>query len=144
MRFYPSDSPQAVCRLLALTVISDGDGSPSEIAATYRLSILDYAGVEDDVFDQVVRELTTDLPTSADGLAKVEAATIDQCLAEITRPDLRLRLWNSMWKLAYADDRFADGEVALLHRATAAWGIESDTEGNGKIDGAKVNGRVDR
>jgi uncharacterized tellurite resistance protein B-like protein len=144
MRFYPSDSPQAVCRLLALTVISDGAGSPSEIAATYRLSILDHAEMEEEVFDQVVRELTTDLPTSSDGLAKVDAATIDRCLAEITRPDLRLRLWKAMWKLAYADDRFADGEFALLHRATTAWGIEADAEGNGKIAGAKVNVRVDR
>jgi uncharacterized tellurite resistance protein B-like protein len=135
MRFYPSDSPQAVCRLLALTVISDGGGSPSEIAATYRLRILDYAGIEDDVFDQVVRELSTDLPTSADGLAKVDAVTVDHCLAEITRPDLRLGLWQAMWKLAYADDRFADGEFALLHRATEAWGIEADAEGNGRIAG---------
>ena len=133
MRFYPSDSPQAVCRLLALTVISDGGGSPSEIVATYRLSILDYAGIEDDVFDQVVRDLTTDLPTSADGLARVDADIIDQCLAEITRPDLRLRLCRAMWKLAYADDHFADGEFALLHRATEAWGIEADAEGNGSI-----------
>lgn len=139
MRFYPSDSPQAVCRLLALTVISDGAGSPAETAATYRLSILDYAGIEEDVFDQVVRELSTDLPTSADGLAKVETTTIDQCLAEITRPDLRLRLWKAMWKLAYADERFADGEFALLHRATMAWGIDADTEGNGKIAGTTVN-----
>ena len=139
MRSYPSDSPQAICRLLALTVISDGDGSPSEIAATYRLSILDYAGIEDDVFDQVVRDLTTDLPTSADGLAKVDTVTVDQCLAEITRPDLRLRLWKAMWKLAYADDRFADGEFALLHRATVAWGIKADAEGNGRIAGTEVD-----
>ena len=54
MRSYPSDSPQAVARLLALTVISDGGGSPPEIAATYRLSILDYAKIDEDVFDQVL------------------------------------------------------------------------------------------
>lgn len=126
MRSYPPDSPQAVSRLLALTVISDGGGSPSEIAATYRLSILDYAGIEEDLFDQVLRELTADLPVTSDGLVKVEAAMIDQCLEEIVRPDLRQRLWKAMWQLAYADDQFAHAEVALLHRATGAWGIKAE------------------
>jgi uncharacterized tellurite resistance protein B-like protein len=138
MRSYPSDSPQAVSRLLALTVISDGGGSPSEIAATYRLSILDYAGIEDDVFDQVLRELTADLPTTSDGLVRVDTDMIDQCLAEIVQPDLRLRVWKAMWQLAYADDQFAHAEVALIHRATEAWGIEANADGNGQIAGARI------
>jgi len=137
MRSYPSDSPQAVSRLLALTVISDGGGSPSEIAATYRLSILDYAGIEEDVFDQVIRELTADLPTTSDGLVKVETSMIDQCLGEIVRPELRLRLWKAMWQLTYADDHFAHAEVALLLRATETWGIEAGSDGNAQIGGSK-------
>lgn len=138
MRSYPPDSPQAISRLLALTVISDGGGSPSEIAATYRLSILSHAQIDEQVFDQVVRELTADLPATSDGLVEVDADMIDQCLAEIVRPDLRLRAWSAMWQLAYADDQFAHAEVALLHRATEAWGIEADADGNGKIAGTGI------
>ena len=138
MRSYSSDSPQAVSRLLALTVISDGGGSPSEISATYRLGILDQAGIDDAMFDQVLQELTADLPATADGLVRVDAEVIDQCLAEIARPDLRLRLWKAMWQLAYADDSFAHAELALLHRATEAWGIEADANGNGRIAGADI------
>jgi len=138
MRSYPPDSPQAVSRLLALTVISDGGGSPPEISATYRLGILDQAGIDDAMFDQVLQELTADLPATADGLVRVDAEVIDQCLAEIARPDLRLRLWKAMWQLAYADDSFAHAELALLHRATEAWGIEADANGNGRIAGADI------
>jgi len=138
MRAYPPDSPQAVSRLLALTVISDGGGSPPEISATYRLGILDQAGIDDAMFDQVLQELTADLPATADGLVRVDAEVIDQCLAEIARPDLRLRLWKAMWQLAYADDSFAHAELALLHRATEAWGIEADANGNGRIAGADI------
>jgi uncharacterized tellurite resistance protein B-like protein len=138
MRSYSPDSPQAVSRLLALTVISDGGGSPPEISATYRLGILDYAGIDEDVFDQVLQELTADCSTPPDGLVKVDADMIDQCLAEIARPDLRLRLWKAMWQLAYADDRFAHAELALLHRATNAWGIEADANGEGRIVGANI------
>ena len=139
MRSYSSDSPQAVSRLLALTVISDGGGSPPEISATYRLGILDHAGIDEAIFDQVLRELTADLPAGADGLVKVDAGTIDHCLAEIVRPDLRLRLWKAMWQLVYADDHFAHAEVALLHRATEAWGIEADANGEGRIAGADIS-----
>lgn len=135
MRSYPTDSPQAVSRLLALAVISDGGGSPSEIAATYRLNILDYAGIEEHVFDEVLRELSADLPVTSAGFVKVEIAMIDQCLAEIVRPDLRMRVWEAMWQLAYADDHFAHAEVALILRATQAWGIEADADGKGRIVG---------
>lgn len=136
MRSYPSDSPQAVSRLLALTVISDGGGSPPEIAATYRLSILDYARIDEDVFDQVLQELTADLPTTANGLVKVEAEMIDQCIGEIRHPELRLRVWEAMWELAYADNNVAYSEGILLQRAADVWGIELNANGSGRIVGA--------
>lgn len=132
MRTYPPDSPEAVSRLLALTVIIDGGGSPPEITATYRHGILDYAGIQEDVFDQVLQEMRTDLPTTPDGLVRVETEVIDQLLAEIVRPDLRLSLWKAMWQLAYADDELADAEIALLLRATNTWGIESGVDGSVK------------
>lgn len=130
MRSYPPDSPQAVSRLLALSVIVDGGGSPSEIAATYRIGILDSAGIQEDVFDQVLHEMSTDLPTTPDGLVKVETEMIDQLLAEIVRPDLRLSLWKAMWQLVYADEKLADAEIALLIRATSTWGIEAGADGS--------------
>ena len=133
MRSYPTDSPQAVSRLLALSVIIDGGGSPPEIALTYRSGILDYSGIQQDVFDQVLHEMCTDLPTRPDGLVKVDTEIIDQLLAEIVRPDLRLSLWKAMWQLAYADEKLADAEIALLLRATSTWGIEADINGCGQI-----------
>lgn len=133
MRSYPPDSAQAVSRLLALTVISDGGGSPLEIAATYRLSILDYADIQEDVFDRVLQEMYSDLPTTADGLLMVEKGMIDQMLAEILQPDLRLRVWKAMWQLSYTDEKLADGELALLLLATSTWGIERGADGGGQI-----------
>lgn len=138
MRSYSSDSPQAVSRLLALTVISDGGGSTPEVAATYRLSILDYAKIDKDMFDQVLRELTADLPTTRGGLVRVEVDMIDQCLREIMQPDLRQRLWAAMWELVYADGSVAYAEGALLQHAAKAWGIDSSGGGGGRIVGAKA------
>ncbi len=133
MRSYPPDSPQAVSRLLALSVIIDGGDSPLEIAATYRLGILDSAGIQEDVFDQVLQDMCTDLPTTADGLVRIETEMIDQLLAEIVLPDLRLSLWKAMWQLVYADENVADAEIALLLRVTSTWGIEAGANGSGQL-----------
>lgn len=133
MRSYPPDSPQAVSRLLALSVMIDGGGSPPEIAASYRLGILEYAGIEEDVFDHVLQEMCTDLPTTSDGLVKFETEMIDQSLAEIVRPDLRLSTWKAIWQLIYADEKIADAEMALIYRVTSTWGIETGADGSGQI-----------
>ena len=133
MRPYPSDSPQAVSRLLAMTVIADGGSSPTEIAATYRLGILQHAAISEDVFNQVLQELSADLETTSDGLVKVEPDMMDQMLAEIVRPELRLRVWKAMWQLSYSDDQLADGELAFLLLATSTWGIEKGPDGAARI-----------
>lgn len=133
MRAYPKDTPEAITRLLALSVIIDGGGSPPEIAATYRIAILDHVGMQENDFNQVLQDMCADLPTTPDGLVKVETDMIDQMLAEIVRPDLRLSLWKAMWRLIYADDMLADAEIALLLRVTSAWGIEAALDGSGRI-----------
>lgn len=136
MRSYSPDSPQAVSRLLVLSVIADGGGSLSEIAATYRLSILDYAGIDNDLFDQVLQEVTADLPTTPDGLVILDTQTIDELLAEIVNPDLRVNVWKAMWQLVYADEKLADAEVALLLRVESAWAIAPSPDGHGHVSRA--------
>lgn len=133
MRSYPPNSAQAVSRLLAMTVIADGGGSPLEIAATYRLDILKYADIQENVFDLVLSEMCADLVTTPEGLVKVEKEMIDLMLAEIVQPALRLRVWTAMWQLSYSDEQLADGELALLLLATSTWGIERNAQGWGQI-----------
>jgi uncharacterized tellurite resistance protein B-like protein len=133
MRAYATDSPQAVSRLLILSVIADGGGSPAEIVASYRLGILEYAGIEEHVFDEVLRAFCSDVEITAGGLIKVEKEMVDQMLAEIVQPALRLRVWEAMWQMSYADEKLADGELGLLLQVTRAWGIEEGVDGSGPI-----------
>ena len=74
-----------------------------------------------------------DLPTTQDGFVKIATEMIDQLLAEIVRPDLRLGLWKAMWQLVYADESLADAEIALLLRVTSTWGIDSGANGSAQI-----------
>jgi uncharacterized tellurite resistance protein B-like protein len=107
----------------------DGGGSPTEIAATHHIGMLDYAGIQEELFDQVLHEMCADLPSTPDGLVKIETDMIDQCLAEIVRPDLRVNVWKAMWQLADADEELADAELALLLRAATTWAVRADANG---------------
>jgi len=126
MRSYPKNSPHAAGRLLALTMISDGNVALSEIRAVYRSRILEHIGLDDDEFDAVLHELCNDLlATARHGTIHVDETLIDAFLDEIEAPELRRNLLRTMWRLADADGWLADSEAVVLNRAAIRWGAES-------------------
>lgn len=127
MRSYPSNSPQAVYRLLLLVTLVDGGATRQELETSARVRIFDCGDVEKEILDQVGAELCADLSMNADGRMMIETGTVDQFLDEISERELRLQVWKAMWKIAYVDDKFADAELALLLRTSTAWSIERET-----------------
>lgn len=126
MRSYVTDSKEAAGRLLALTMVVDGNLTPSELMALDRSRVMDLVDLDADTFQQLVQELCDDLVTSAtQGLVQLDPALIDQLLLEIGDPGLRRQLLQAMWQIADADGWLADGEAILLARASARWGAES-------------------
>lgn len=127
MRAYAINSPQAAGRLMALTIISDGNVAPAELAAMHRSRILDHVELGEAEFDQVLHDLCNDLlTTTRHGVVQIDPELIDQMLLEIAHPDLRRKLLQAMWKIADADDWLADAEAVLLNRASQAWGAETN------------------
>jgi uncharacterized tellurite resistance protein B-like protein len=123
MRSYPTNSSLAAGRILALTIITDGNVAPDEVEAMYRSRILQYVNLDELEFRQVLHELCNDLhATTTHGIAKLESGMIDQLLQEIEDENLRRKLLQAMWKIADADDWLSDGEAALLSRACISWG----------------------
>jgi uncharacterized tellurite resistance protein B-like protein len=126
MRTYPKNSPQAAGRLLALTMIVDGNVALSELRAVYRSRILDHIALDDDAFDAVLHELCNDLlATAHHGTVQVDTDTIDAFLDDVDAPDLRRNLLRAMWRLADADGWLADAEAVVLNRAAIRWGAET-------------------
>jgi uncharacterized tellurite resistance protein B-like protein len=127
MRSYPANSPQAAGRLLALTIISDGNVAPSELTAMHASRILEHVALEDHEFDAVLHDLCNDLvATARHGAVQIEADLIDCLLEEIDAADLRRKMLQAMWHLADADGWLADSEAVLLNRAAIVWGAESN------------------
>lgn len=127
MRPYVIDSPHAAGRLLALTMIVDGNLAQTELSALHRSRILQYVQLSEPQFRTLLQDLCDDLLTSsAQGLVKLEPALIDSLLQEIADPDLRRNLLQAMWRIADADDWLADGEAVLLGRASVLWAAETN------------------
>jgi len=125
MRTYPSDSPEAVCRLLALAMIVDGHLAPSELKAMQHSAILDRIGADADTFDAVVRALCQDLLARAarQGGTEVELdrRLLDGVLGDVQDPLLRMCTLKAMLDIVHAD-RLIDGrEHLLLQRALKQW-----------------------
>jgi uncharacterized tellurite resistance protein B-like protein len=125
MRSYPIDSPKAVSRLLALTMIVDGHLAPSELKAMHRSGILQHVAIDEDEFDDVVRDLCEDLLATAarrcSAEVEIDARLLDALLDEVEDTALRLSLMRAMLEIVHADSVLDVRETLLIERAFKAW-----------------------
>ena len=96
MRTYPADSPQAAARIVALTVIADGDIGDAEIEWLDRLSVHDQLGLARHELHALLDAFCEDL-LSSDQLKWADACPVDErtladLMGEIQDPALRLKL----------------------------------------------------
>lgn len=125
MHTYPTDSPAAISRLLALTMIVDGHISPSEVRAMHDSAFLHQVKVDGDTFDHTLRELCEDLLDTAvnrcAGIVEIDPALLDGLLNEVQDPLLQICVWQAMAGIVRADGRIDERETTLVRRAARAW-----------------------
>jgi uncharacterized tellurite resistance protein B-like protein len=130
MRTYANDSPEAVCRLLALSMIVDGHLAPSELKAMQHSAILDRVGADADTFDSVVLALCEDLLARAarQGQADVELdrRLLDSVIGDLRDPLLRMCTLKAMLDIVHADRLIDSREHLLLQRALRRWSSAGD------------------
>ncbi|RZL07848.1 MAG: TerB family tellurite resistance protein [Rubrivivax sp.] len=125
MRSYPTDSPQAAGRLLAMAEVADGNYSFTELRALDRLDASRQLGLSPEAFKDVIETFCTDLLSAAHGewtgSARMDEASRQQLLREVRDPDQRARVVALCQAVVQADGHEADGEAALLDALTRAW-----------------------
>ena len=125
MRLCATDSPNAVCRLLALSMIVDGHMAPSEIKALEHSAILERLGVDADAFDDAVMALCEDLLETARrhdrADIEIDHAMLDRLLDEVADPLLRMHVLKAMLDIVHADRLIDSREHLLLQRAQRKW-----------------------
>jgi uncharacterized tellurite resistance protein B-like protein len=127
MRSYSTDSKEAVCRLLALSMIVDGHMAPSELKAMEHSAILDRTGTDAEAFDAVVQALCDDMLAGAarrdSAEIELDRRTIDGLLEEVADPLLRMCTLKAMLDIVHADRLIDSREHLLLQRALRAWSV---------------------
>lgn len=128
MRHYPSDSPEALGRIVALALMADGAIDPSELRLLDAEQTLSRFGLAPEGFDRVFYEFCTDMLGTArrlsSGQLELDAETIDLLLDEVSDPGLRTSALRTMLDIVHADEQLACGEAVLVSRAMQRWSID--------------------
>ena len=128
MRNYPSDSPEAMGRLVALTLMADGAIDASELKQLDHTDTIRRLGLNEASFDRVIHELCDDMLTSAHrtpaGQLELDVENIDLLLAEVQHPILQKQVLRMMLDVVNADTKLSGGEAVLVAEAMKFWGID--------------------
>ena len=130
MRSYPANSPQAAARIVALTVVADGDIGDAEIEFLDRLAVHGQLGLARYELHALLDTFCEDLLSSeqlkwADA-CPVDERTLAQLMGEIENPALRLKLLRLCVELAEIDAHVDDGESSVLVAAVEHWGLHHE------------------
>jgi len=130
MRPYPANSPSAAARIIALTVVADGDISQPEVDLLESLGVHNQLGLErqalHEVFDAFCEDLLLTQQLRYADICPVDEPTLAALMADISEPSLRLRLLGLCVALAESDDRVAEGEQIVLKAAVEHWGLHRE------------------
>jgi uncharacterized tellurite resistance protein B-like protein len=128
MRRYPRNSPQAAARIVALTVLADGDIGESEIELLDRLKVHTQLGLERSelhaVLDTFCEDLLSSMQLAFADACPVDERTLARLMADIDDPDLRVKLLRLCVDLAESDAEVAEGELIVLNSAVEHWGLQ--------------------
>ncbi|WP_462390547.1 tellurite resistance TerB family protein [Acidovorax sp. Q11] len=138
MRSYPRNSPEAVARIIALLLISDGHVSRSELDALHGLQMEQELGLPHGGFAKVLHGLCEDLWMGMHErrvlTGSIDGPTLTFLLAEVTDPALRRKALEFAYTAAIADSHLAPSEWGLMDAARQYWKMGFTPPGIGRCE----------
>lgn len=130
MRSYPVNSPQAAARIVALTLVADGDIGDAEMALLDRLAVHEQLGLQRQELQGLLDSFCEDLLSSGQlhwaDVCPVDELTLANLIGEIQDPALRLKVLRLCVQLAEVDDQVDAGESIVLAAAVEQWGLHRE------------------
>ncbi|MBR7800537.1 TerB family tellurite resistance protein [Undibacterium fentianense] len=128
MRQYATNSPEAMARIIALSMLVDGGLDKSELDVIARYGVLERLAMSEQEFEKIVHVLCEDMlqcvPGINHGQIELDEASIDSILSDIQDHQLRKTLLGIMLAVVDADERMSDGEAILITRAMECWALD--------------------
>jgi uncharacterized tellurite resistance protein B-like protein len=130
MRSYPINSPRAAARIIALTLVADGDIGDAEMQWLDQFAVHTELGLDRKALHEVLDTFCVDLLSSGQlqcaDACPVDERTLSNLMGEIENPALRLKLIHLCIALAEADADVAEGESIVLNAAVEHWGLHRE------------------
>jgi uncharacterized tellurite resistance protein B-like protein len=128
MRSYPTNSPEAAARIVALVLLADGHVDRDELnALAWQVLHPDWDG-QAAPWEHLLQTLCEDLHQATDmqwmGGAMIDDITLGHLLAEVQDPVLRCKVLRLCLQAVHADGVVTEAESGLLARAFAQWGLQ--------------------
>lgn len=127
MRKYTQNSPQAAARIVALTLIADGDVGQAELALLEECTVHQQLGLTREDLHAVIDTFCEDLLSSKQliwaGACPVDEYTLAELMSEIDDFALRRKVLGLCVRLAEVDGHVAAGESVVLVAAVEHWGL---------------------
>ncbi|MBS1142486.1 MAG: hypothetical protein H6R13_3939 [Proteobacteria bacterium] len=146
MRHYPSNSPEAMGRLVALTLMADGAIDASELKQLDHKDTIRRLGLNESSFDILIHELCDDMLTSAQrtpaGQLELDVEHIDLLLAEVGHPLLQKQVLRMMLDIVNADHKLSGSEAVLVAEAMKFWGIDLHEVADSSIPSLRLRTQV--
>jgi hypothetical protein len=123
---YPENSPEAMLRVIAMFIVSDGEVADAELDTVERLGVLTAVGGDRETFARVFDAYCDDLIAHAGTRRLVALADADWVaanLAPVTDPASRRLLAQTLLVVARSDGWFADAELDVFRRVLDQWGL---------------------
>jgi uncharacterized tellurite resistance protein B-like protein len=132
MRRYPVNSPQAIARVIALTVLADGAVSRGELSSLVRYEMHQCLGVDEQAIHTVLDDFAWDLYEFGvpvwDHSGGFHPLVVQCVLDDVTDPEMRAQLYQICRNVAEADSHLSNGEQAVLQITSAQWRLAAPTE----------------
>jgi hypothetical protein len=128
MLAYPKNSPEAAARIVALTLISDGQLKKAELAILESSNAHERLGLRSDQLRGVVHTLCADLlaqaASSGESDCLIDTDLINALLAEVDSVELRRTVLRLCLQVIHADGQVHDGESIVLLALVEQWGLD--------------------
>ena len=128
MRRYPTNSPEAMARIVVAVLMADGSLDVSEVDQMERKHITEMIGISAADFEQVLHEYCDDILITGQRSESFER-TLDLgvfalLLTEVTDNVMKLRLTSVIIDLISADGDICPHELSMAGYVMANWGAE--------------------
>ena len=127
MRHYPTNSPQAAARIVALALVADGHVSRTELDMLDRLGAYGQLCIAPEEMHSLQQSFCEDLLQARNShwgdAGQIEPEMLSQLMAEVDDPVLRRLVLQLCVAVVEADGHVADGESVVLVNAVEQWGL---------------------